>query len=149
MQITTKFHGELKINETEIYTFESGIPGFLEEKQFCLLALDETPFRVLQSISTPELAFVIVNPFEFFQDYEVKLSDEVLQELQIQTEEDVALFAILTVKAPFEETTANLQAPIIINTTNHLAKQYITNEKSLQTRQLLIQPATSEEQEVK
>ena len=47
MKILTKFHGEIEINEPDIFTFESGIPGFLDEKKFTLLSLDETPFFVL------------------------------------------------------------------------------------------------------
>ncbi len=47
MKIQTKFHGEIEIKETDIFTFESGIPGFLDEKKFTLLPLDETPFFVL------------------------------------------------------------------------------------------------------
>ncbi len=108
--------------EKEIYVFESGIPGFLEEKQFCLLTLDDTPFFVLQSIETKEIAFIVTNPFEVFHDYEVKLTDEVLSSLQIETELEVITFVILTIQDPFNETTANLQAPIIINSSKKIGK---------------------------
>ena len=145
MKISTKFHGEIEINEEEIYTFESGIPGFLEERQFGLLPLDETPFFVLQSIKTPEVAFIMTNPFDVFPTYEVNLSDEVLADLQIQTEQDVTVFTILSVRDPFEQTTANLQAPIILNHTKKLGKQYIMKTDSYTTRHKLIpSPVTQE-----
>ena len=149
MKISTKFHGDIEINEKEIFTFESGIPGFLDEKQFTLLALEETPFFVLQSIATKEVAFVIANPFDFFQTYEFKLSDELLHDLHIQSEQDVMVFVILTVRDPFEDTTANLQAPVIMNVRNKLGKQYITNKDTYKTRHLLIQPPVSEKLEAK
>ena len=37
MKISTKFHGEIEINDQDIITFQSGIPGFLDEKKFTLL----------------------------------------------------------------------------------------------------------------
>jgi len=138
MKISTKFHGEIEINEEEIYTFESGIPGFLEERQFGLLPLDETPFFVLQSLKTPEVAFIMTNPFEVFPTYEVNLSDEVLADLQIQSEQDVTVFTILSVRDSFEQTTANLQAPIILNHTKKLGKQYIMKTDNYTTRHKLI-----------
>lgn len=33
MIIHTKYHGQMNIKEEQIILFESGIPGFLEEKQ--------------------------------------------------------------------------------------------------------------------
>ncbi len=57
MKISTKFHGEIEINDTDIFTFESGIPGFLDEKKFTVLSLDETPFFVLQSVTRERSGF--------------------------------------------------------------------------------------------
>ena len=143
----TKFHGEIEIAEEDIYRFDSGIPGFLEEKQFCLLALAETPFFVLQSIETKEVAFIVTNPFETFRDYEVKLPDEVLSNLQIETEKEVITLVILTIHDPFNQTTANLQAPIILNTHKRTGKQFIMNGSSYMNKHLLIEPLEEEKGE--
>ena len=115
MKISTKFHGEIEISDADIFTFESGIPGFLDEKKFTLLPLDETPFFVLQSVTTKEVAFIMMNPFDIFPTYEIDLSQDVLDDLHIESEQDVAVFVILTVRDPFEASTANLQAPVILN----------------------------------
>ncbi|MFE4895586.1 flagellar assembly protein FliW [Peribacillus butanolivorans] len=146
MNRQTKFHGEIEIAQENIYTFESGIPGFLEEKQFCLLTLDDTPFFVLQSIETKELAFIVTNPFEVFHDYEVKLTDEVLSSLNIETELEVITFVILTIQDPFNETTANLQAPIILNSSKKTGKQFIMNGSGYMTKHLLIEPSVEQEE---
>lgn len=140
MIIQPKFHGEMEIAEEKIYRFESGIPGFLEEKQFCLLTLDDTPFFVLQSLETKEVAFIVTNPFEVYRDYEVKLTDEVLSSLQIETELEVLTFVILTIQDPFNDTTANLQAPIIINSSKKMGKQFIMNGSEYRTKHRLIGP---------
>lgn len=147
MILQTKFHGEIELVEEEIYRFDSGIPGFLEEKQFCLLTLDDTPFFVLQSVKTKEVAFIVTNPFEVFRDYEVELPDEVLSSLQIETELEVITFVILTIQDPFNETTANLQAPIIINASKKTGKQFIMNGSEYRTKHKLIEPPAEQGEE--
>lgn len=144
---TTKFHGEIEIAEEGIYRFESGIPGFLAEKQFCLLALEDTPFFVLQSTETKEVAFIVTNPFDVFPEYEVKLTDEVLSSLQIKTEKEVATFVILTIHDPFHQTTANLQAPVILNSHKKTGKQFIMNGSGYMNKHLLIEPLEAEQGE--
>lgn len=143
----TKFHGEIEIGQEDIYTFESGIPGFLVEKQFCLLPLEDTPFFILQSMKTKEVAFIVTNPFDVFPDYEVKLTDEVLSTLQIETEKEVVTLVILTIHDPFNQTTANLQAPIILNSHKKTGKQFIMNGSNYRNKHLLIEPLEVEQGE--
>ncbi|MCD8500918.1 MAG: flagellar assembly protein FliW [Bacillaceae bacterium] len=148
MKIETKYFGLKDINEDKILTFEHGIPSFLEEKQFILLPLGEgTPLYILQSIQTPALAFVVTSPFDFFPDYQVKLSEATIATLNIENEADVTLFVILTVKEPFSNTTANLQGPIVINGKLQKGKQVLLSDTDYHTRHLLIpQPAKKEDQ---
>jgi flagellar assembly factor FliW len=138
--IKTKYHGEIEINNEEILHFEKGIPGFLDEKEFVILPLsDDQTFSIMQSVNTPYVAFVISSPFNFFKDYEFKLEDAVLEELEIKAEKDVLVFSILSVGDPFETTTANLQAPVIVNSSNHQAKQMILNDQRYNTKHFIIQ----------
>jgi flagellar assembly factor FliW len=138
--IQTKYHGEIEINNEEILHFEKGIPGFLDEKEFVILPLsDDQTFSIMQSVNTPYVAFVISSPFNFFKDYEFKLEDGVQEELGIKAEKDVLVFSILSVGDPFEKTTANLQAPVIINSLNHQAKQVILNDQRYNTKHFIIQ----------
>ncbi|MED1672239.1 flagellar assembly protein FliW [Pallidibacillus thermolactis] len=135
MNIQTKYFNEITIEEKNIIHFEHGIPGFLEEKQFVLLPLTEdNVYYVLQSVQTSELAFVVTNPFLFFKDYDFNLDDATVEQLEIKDATDVAVYSILTLQDPFEKTTANLQAPIIINTKNNHAKQVILNDEKYTTK---------------
>ncbi|WP_226529284.1 flagellar assembly protein FliW [Metabacillus niabensis] len=138
MEIHTKYHGVIKAEQKDIVHFQNGIPGFLEEKSFILLKLDQdSPFYILQSTNTAELGFVIVNPFQFFTTYEFDLSDNDKAQLKLESEQDVVVYTILNVKDPFEDSTANLQAPIVLNTRKNEAKQIILNDPRYQTKQLL------------
>ncbi|MBU8881184.1 flagellar assembly protein FliW [Bacillus sp. FJAT-29790] len=144
MKIQTKYHGEVQIEESKIIHFHQGIPSFLEEQQFYILPFaDEGPFLIMQSVQTPALAFVIVSPFDFFKDYTAKLSDQVIETLQIENQEDIALFVILTVQEPFQKTTANLQGPIVINDAKKLGKQVILSDSSYKTKHLLMNQLSS------
>lgn len=129
MNLDTKYHGIIEVEENDFIYFENGIPGFLEEKNFILLPLEkESPFFIMQSKVTPELGFVVVNPFLFFQDYEFELSNNDKEALSITIEEEIQILSILTIKDPFSETTANLQAPVIINHNKNIAKQIILQD---------------------
>lgn len=144
MNIQTKYHGERIIEKDHIWHFATGIPGFKDENQFIIIQLEENSvFYVLQSIKTSSLGFIIVNPFIYFKDYDFQLEENVLEQLEIEKEEDVQVYTILTVKDPFQQTTANLQAPIIVNSKNNQAKQVILNNTNYQTRHLLF-PSTEE-----
>jgi len=138
VKINTKYHGEKEIEEKEVLTFVRPIPGFPDEDKFIVLPLDEEgSFFALQSIQNEQLAFVISNPFLFFPDYDFTLENTVIDQLELASEKDVLVFTILTVQEPFEKTTANLQAPIIINQKKNLAKQVILNQTNYITKHLL------------
>ncbi|MFN7252523.1 MAG: flagellar assembly protein FliW [Anaerobacillus sp.] len=146
MKINTKYLGEVEISEEKIIHFEAGIPSFLDEKKFVLLPFDEsTPFYILQSVTTPELGFVVVSPFQFFPDYQVKLSDATIEALKIEKEEDVSIFSILTVQEPFTKTTANLQGPVVINNKTNQGKQISLNDPNYGTKHLLMPQAVGKE----
>lgn len=140
MKIATKYHGEKEIQEKEVITFPQAIPGFPEEKEFVLLSLDdESQFIVLQSVENQQLAFVLSNPFTFFKEYDFTLDDHIVELLELESEEDIQVFSILTVKDPFEKTTANLQAPVVINSKRNIAKQVILSEPNYDTKHPLFQ----------
>lgn len=138
MKIQTKYYGEIEIDQSKIIEFEQGIPSFLDEKRFYIFPFaNEGPFYIMQSVKTPGLAFVIINPFDFFKDYSVKLSDQVIEALKIDSENQVAIFTTLTIQEPFENTTTNLQGPIIINDKKMRGKQVILTDTPYKTKHLL------------
>src|SRR5690606_37570776 len=97
MIVLTKYLGEMKIDEANIIHFSGGLPGFLEETKFILLDLPGNPlFQFLQSIQTPDLAFIVTDPYHYYQDYQFELDEQILTALQIESEKDVMVRAIIT-----------------------------------------------------
>ncbi|WP_163970547.1 flagellar assembly protein FliW [Oceanobacillus halotolerans] len=128
MNVQTKYLGELTIDREKVIQFPTGLPGFIEETKFVLLDLPENPvFQVLQSIHTKDVAFIVTNPYHFYQSYTFELDDSIIDPLAIKDSKDVVVLSIVTLKQPFENSTLNLKAPIIINAANQFGKQYILN----------------------
>jgi flagellar assembly factor FliW len=137
MKLRTKYHGEIEISEKDIFHFEHGIPGFLDEKQFVLLPLEDTPFVILQSVKTPALGFAMIDPFVYFPDYDIELDEQTVTQLELSSEKEVIVYVILTVADPFDNTTANLQAPIVLNYEKKLGKQVILTNTPYKTKHRL------------
>lgn len=143
MNIETKYHGTVQLSDMAIVSFEHGLPGFEHEKQFALLPIHDSPFTILQSVQNKDVAFVMIEPFSHFPTYEIELDDTTCEQLKIQKENDVALYVILTVAEPFTNTTANLQAPVVINVHERIGKQVILTNTPYKTKHRLF-PETVE-----
>jgi flagellar assembly factor FliW len=131
MNLSTKYFGDIEISEDIIVTFNYGIPGFPKETSFVFLPLAEgSPFTVMQSTATPMLAFITTSPFVFFKDYDFTISDQTVEQLQFESENDASVYVILTIKEPFEQSTANLVAPVLVNHEKKVAKQVVLEKTS-------------------
>ncbi|SET09576.1 flagellar assembly factor FliW [Oceanobacillus limi] len=128
MKIQTKYLGELEIDDSNVIQFPSGLPGFVDQTKFILLDLPgNSVFQILQSITSINIAFVVTNPYHFYKDYEFELDDNLLESIDIKHKQEVVVYSIVTLKEPFANSTMNLKAPLILNSTNKLGKQYILN----------------------
>lgn len=146
MNIQSKYVGEIDIEEQDIFSFEKGLPAFESETQFVLLPFGQDQvFQILQSVKSPEVAFVVASPFSLFQDYQVKLPESLQEQLMIQKEDDVAIFTILTLKEPFKDTTANLQAPVIFNVKEKKGKQLLLNDSPYERKHRIFPKELAEE----
>ncbi|RFU63947.1 flagellar assembly protein FliW [Peribacillus glennii] len=135
MKIQSIYHGEIEIEETQIISFDRGLPGFLDQKKFAIIPLaDDDTLMTLQSIQNAQLAFVIANPFSFFTDYDFTIDEATIEQLKLDSPDQVQVYSILTVQEPFDKTTANLQAPIIINKSSNIGKQVILNQTPYTTK---------------
>jgi len=141
MKLNTKNFGEIEIDEKNIIHFPEGILGFEEEKQFVMIKDEDeqNPFQWLQSVQNPELAFVIINPFFVFPDYDIVLSKSVQEKLKIEDEKDVAVYSIVVVPEDIEKMTTNLSGPIVINAEKKLGKQVILDDDRYTTKHYVFQ----------
>lgn len=138
-KVNTVRFGEIEIDESKVVHFPQGIPAFEEEHEFLIVPYDEaSPYVFLQSIATPDLAFLMTIPFVFFSDYEFEIDDESLTRLGITKQEDLLIYVILTLPGgKVQDMTANLMAPIVINTANMQARQVVLDKSRYNTKHRL------------
>lgn len=129
MQIQTKFLGEVEIEEKEIITLTSGLLGLEEYTKYVLLPLEkDSPLAFFQSVEEPQIGFVVAYPFAFKKDYAFDIGEDDKEELQVEKAEDLIAYSIVTLKEPFEASTLNLLAPIVINSVKKCGKQIVLQD---------------------
>ncbi len=119
MKINTRKFGEIDIAENKILTMPDGLPGFPGFDRFVLLEdPNSVPFCWFQSVETPNLALVVMNPFVFKPDYSIDLNQLVLSKGWGNVKmEDLLVYVVITISGsgPGKSITANLMGPLVIN----------------------------------
>ena len=138
---TTRF-GEIEIDGNKAVHFPEGILGFPEQKDYIILEHKPgSPFIWLQSLTDPDLAFVMTNPFLIKSDYLSDLSPEEEALLRHDDESDIMIFSLVTIpQGRAEKATVNLQGPIVIYPGSRNAKQVILSNSGYSHRH----PVTSD-----
>ncbi|MCX7923038.1 MAG: flagellar assembly protein FliW [Clostridia bacterium] len=140
MQLNTRHFGTIEIDEKGIIDFPEGIPGFENVKKFILLGSQDegSPFQWLQSVDKPELAFIIIEPKAFKPDYVVDVEDKEVEILDIKDTNQVLIYSIVVIPDDVSKMTANLKAPLIINTENNRGKQVTMEQGEYQVRHYIM-----------
>ena len=145
MNITTTRFGAIEVTEDRILSFPSGIPGFPDLRAAAVIsAADVDIFEgvegvenlfYLQCTSDADLAFLCMDPFAAFSEYEIDIDES---ELGLADVTDALVLSIMTI--PSDETqpmTVNLRAPIIANTRTRSAQQVVLDDPRWSVTQVL------------
>jgi len=126
MKTVTLRFGEIDIPEDRIIDFPKGILGFEQLHKYVILQRDDSePFRWLQSLDDPNLAFVISNPAFFFPNYKIEMNLRELDEINCSEHSTIETCVIITIPNDISQMSANLQGPILINVDQNLGKQVV------------------------
>ena len=103
--------GSLELDASQAIQFPAGLIGLGGHAYVLLRTSDDSSFSWLQSLEDPELALPVTNPWQFFADYVVDLSDEDSERVG-----DAAVDVWVTVRtgAELSDFRANLRAPILV-----------------------------------
>jgi flagellar assembly factor FliW len=113
--MTTMLADETTAIQTELPVIDltHPMPGFPDDLRFALVDLDGSgQLCSLTSLDHEELRFLVAPPATFFPDYAVDIDDATVAELDITS-------------------TANLKAPVVLNTANRRACQVIVDDAEL------------------
>lgn len=139
MRVETTRFGPMEVDEEKVIIFSRGIPGFENLRRFFILPAGNTEdIQWLQAMDDPAVALLIIDPFKYFRGYSVDIPESDLQELQIKESNQALVAAVVTLPGDDPaNATANLLAPIIINTGLNRAKQIILSDAAYVTRHRL------------
>jgi flagellar assembly factor FliW len=132
---TTRF-GELEVNSSDVITFAEGLLGFEAlKKYFVVDPGDSTLILWLQSTEDEKVAFPIIEPKIFKPDYIAKLLPADLNGLELESLTSAKLYSILTIPAAkVTEMSANLKAPVVINSQKKVGKQIVLQDSKLSVK---------------
>jgi flagellar assembly factor FliW len=135
MTIETTRFGEVEISEGSILQMPEGMLGFRSLNRFVLLEdRPDTPFKWLQSVDDPSLAFIVVNPMDFFSDYDIEISDDDAESLGLADPTQAAIVTTVTIDKNEGLITTNLLGPIVINSKTLMAKQIVLQDEKYGTK---------------
>jgi flagellar assembly factor FliW len=107
--------GDLEIPDEAVIDFPSGLIG-LGGHRFALLSrTEDSTFAWLHSLDDAELAIPVTNPWRFFAEFEVELSDEEAERIGLTDADDPSVYVTVRAAEKPEEFFANLRAPILIH----------------------------------
>jgi flagellar assembly factor FliW len=118
--------------ETQAIELARPLPGFPGARRFALVQLDDDGVLCeLRSLDDPSLRFLVMSPVPFFPDYAPEVGDDVVEDLQITSVDDVIVLLVVNAGESLSTTTANLMAPVVVNTATMRASQVILDDPSL------------------
>jgi flagellar assembly factor FliW len=103
--------GTLEIEAGAIIEFPAGLIGLGGRRWAVVTKDDNGAFSWLHSLDDPALALPVTNPWAFFADYEVALSDADSARFEA---DEVAVWVTVRAGSELADFSANLRAPILI-----------------------------------
>lgn len=138
MLVKTKYFGEIDLSEDKIITFDRGLIGLEDYKKFTILYDSEKEERPniswFQSVEEPSLAMPVISPLLVKEDYNPVVEDELLTSLGDITEENLVILLTMCIPSDLKNMTANLMAPIIINSDERKGAQVIVENKDYEIK---------------
>lgn len=131
MYAKTKNFGEINIDDDKIITFENGIIGFPELKEFALIHNEErgagSSIKWLQSMNNADFALPVMDPLIVDAAYNPEVDDELLKPLGGLDVEALLVLVTVTVPKQMKDISVNMKAPIVINASTRKAVQIIVD----------------------
>ena len=110
---TSRF-GTVEVDDGEVVRFPRGLIG-LGGEQFALLGPEEDTIRWLHAVDDPDLAVPVANPWAFFPDYAVELSDEEAERIGVTDPATAQVLVVVRADEDPGRISANLLAPILVS----------------------------------
>jgi len=127
MEVKSSRFGALHASPADVLTFEQGLIGLRECRQWVVLAdAQNAALGWLQCVTVPEIALGVVNPRRFVADYQLRINRQDLTPLGLAATGD-AQIVVIVARHP-EGLSLNLRAPLVINVEKRCGRQVIAKD---------------------
>jgi flagellar assembly factor FliW len=133
-------HLDNRMSEKDVFLFFNGIYGFEQHHQFGFINQTDdanNPFRLMVSLSNPDISFVVIPPTFIHDNYEIKIDDIELKELGIKDESDILVFCIVSLSHNNNSIYVNLKSPIVLSVSKKCGKQIILDNSPYEIRHIV------------
>lgn len=138
MVAQTRLFGEIEIEDDKILEFPNGIIGIEDKHKFAIIydveKGENTAIRWLQSMEDPYLALPVIEPFTILDDYNPIIEDELLEPIDNPKDEDIIVLLTLIISSDVTKVTANMKAPIVINSATRKGEQIIAENQEYEAK---------------
>ena len=136
MVIQTSRFGTVQITKEDLIQFPEGLLGFNDLHNFVLLDdPNDEIFAWLQSCEEPSIAFPVLEPELFTDNYAVKFNKHDLASLNATSDASIRSFSIITIPEDPTQMTANMKAPVVINIQKRIGRQCVLQDSHLNIRE--------------
>ena len=126
--IYIKDYGFVTYDEKDLFVFRDGLLGYPELQNFLPLSIndeEDNTLLYLQAIENDNVAFVVINPDVFIEDYALELREEEKKYLGITDETEVCCYLVMVIQEDPLENSVNLKCPLVVNTKTRQGMQVI------------------------
>ena len=139
MKYLTRRFGQVAFEEKDILFLPKGILGFSQLSKYVIIEKEKyDPFKWLQSVEDPEVAFVIIDPTLFFPNYNLEVNEKELEELNFQQTKELITYVIVTLPTNSSQMSADLLGPVVINSKRRIAKQVVMPDSPYTTKHYIL-----------
>ncbi|MEZ4654651.1 MAG: flagellar assembly protein FliW [Candidatus Eisenbacteria bacterium] len=127
MKVRTRMLGTVEVTEDALVYLPDGLLGFEDLKRYVLAENEELgPFQLLISTEDPDVVFAVADPDAVLgEEYAAPLADSDRDLLDLQADDRISTFVLLSTADGDDGFTANLKGPVVLNTRNRVAKQVV------------------------
>lgn len=138
MVAQTRLFGEVAIDDDKVLDFPNGIIGIEDKHKFAIIydveKGEDTAVRWLQSMEDPYLALPVIEPFAILEEYNPIIEDALLEPIDNPKDEDIIVLLTLIISSDVTKVTANMKAPIVINSATCKGGQIIVENPEYESK---------------
>jgi len=129
----------VQYSENSIIRFDEGLIGFSDCKSFVLLESEGiAPFRRLQSTERDDVGFLVLDTAYLTKEFPSLIPERDWESIGLTDPAAKLAFVICIIGPTPAQSTANLQAPLIINYANMAGRQMIIGDTEFSSRHPLV-----------